>query len=152
MLIYNEFKVLQCFTSEAGPIWVCKQIYDRHENCADRNPAIAFWRNDMLRKPQPRGGLYFACWVDQGYNPKHFYLFLFAKGYVPWIGTYKAMEHTRDFSVLFAPNVNGNSQFDPDLARQAQAELAEYRQMDLLRDVQSFIKEYGDNVILKKWR
>lgn len=141
MLNLNRFQIEACFDSEAGPLWICRQVFERQAPAQVlHNPQIAFWRNDVLRKPKYRGS-YCACWIDQGSLHHGIFLFLFTQGFLPWIGAYQVMSHLHDFDIEEGDEEIKES-FDPKLARIAQA-----KQLGKHMPALSFQETYGVNSI-----
>lgn len=117
----NEFRIEQCFSSDAGPVWICRQIYDRHEDNeqVDENPPIAFWRNDRTLKNPKREPGYYCCWKGAASRTSGIYLMVFATAHLPWIGSYGIRKHMDPIELKPDPRIQ--EEFDPGRARQGQA-------------------------------
>ena len=83
-----------------GAVHLKRQFADLDAAVAESGRKNVFHTDESGNKR--RGGLYYACWVDQGLNPGTEFIFLFIRGHVPWIGRYRVLEHTREFEVKFA--------------------------------------------------
>lgn len=134
----NTFRIEHAFQSEAGPLWICRQVYNKQESeQVDRNPLLLFWRNDLLRKPR-RYGNYSACWTEMGIKCHGMFLLLFLPGKTPFLGAYRVHSHLHSFDLEYSPITQAD--FEPAKAYQAQARL---RMLDQFTP-ERFIETYGD--------
>lgn len=122
MVILNEFRIERCFSSMAGPVWICRQVFECHEEAdqISKNVPIAFWRNDLPRQAHQREPGYYVCWKGTGSRTSGVYLMLFTEGFLPWIGNYGAITHMEPIELV--PDTSGRLQrkFDPERARLGQ--------------------------------
>ncbi len=132
------FRIHHAFRSEAGPIWICRQVFEKQtEEQIRKNPLLLFWRNDMLRKPS-RYGAYTACWVGKGIRCHGIFLILFLSGKTPFLGAYRVHSHLHVFDVDLEPSLI--DEFEQQEGNRAQARM--HRQ-NIFNPVK-FIDVYGD--------
>lgn len=115
----NEFRIEKCFISRAGPVWICRQIYECHEDQEqiDANIPIAFWRNDLPLKNEERSPGYYVCWRGTGSRTSGVYLMLFMPTFLPWIGNYSAITHMDPVELQEDRTGRVQREFDPEKAR-----------------------------------
>lgn len=122
MSILNEFRIERCFSSMAGPVWICRQIFECHEEVEkiNKNVPLAFWRNDLPRKDQQREPGYYVCWEGAGSQTSGIYLMLFPTSHLPWIGHYGCISHMERIELVLDITGEIERDFDPERARLGQ--------------------------------